>query len=231
MKKYKTIFTIIVIITLISGLALRTGNRNPQTEETQFLFDTMCSITVFEKGAGDKISVAFDEAAKIHRLTDFFNTDSDVAKINAAQAEVPVAVSRETTEIIAIAQKIKADSKGAFDIALAPVSRLWDFKSETPQIPDEEQLSDALETVRNSKITLDVAALTVTKNRSDAKIDLGGIAKGYAADAAAKTLEEQGVKSAILDFGGNIVVVGKNPKTKDGKWRIGLQTPFAPTGE
>lgn len=231
MKKLKTLFTILIIITLFSGLAYRSINKNPQTEETRFLFDTVCSITVFSPSAGREISAAFDAAAEIHRLTDFYDKASDVARINSAKANTPVAVSRETAEIIDLAQKIHTDSKGAFDICLAPVSQLWNFKSQAPAIPQKPEIEKALELCKNSKITVDMTDFTVAKNHSDAQIDLGGIAKGYAADAAARVLEEMGVKAAILDFGGNIVVVGKNPKTSDGKWRIGLQTPFAPTGE
>ncbi|MBO5897341.1 MAG: FAD:protein FMN transferase, partial [Clostridia bacterium] len=231
MRKLKTLFTILIIITLISGLFYRSLNGKTQTEETRFLFDTVCSITVFSPSANAEISAAFDAASKIHRLTDFFDETSDVTRINSAKANISVAVSREAAEIINLAQQIQADSKGAFDITLAPVSRLWDFKSENPTVPRKEEVEKALDVCRNSKVAVDMTTLTVTKNRDDTQIDLGGIAKGYAADVAAKVLEEMGVKSAILDFGGNIVVVGKNPKTPDGEWRIGLQTPFAPTGE
>ena len=231
MRKLKTLFTILIIITLISGLFYRSLNRKTQTEETRFLFDTVCSITVFSPSANTEISAAFDAASEIHRLTDFFDETSDVTRINSSKANTSVAVSREVAEIIDLAQQIQADSKGAFDITLAPVSRLWEFKSENPTMPRKEEIEKALDICRNSKITVDMTTLTVSKNRDDAQIDLGGIAKGYAADTAATVLEKMGIKSAILDFGGNIVIVGKNPKTPDGKWRIGLQTPFAPTGE
>ena len=231
MKKLKILFTILITVTLFSGLAYRSISKNAQTGETRFLFDTVCSITVFSPSAEAEISAAFDAASEIHRLTDFFDQASDVARINSAKANTPVSVSRETAEIIHLAQKIQADSKGAFDISLAPVSQLWDFKSENPAVPRKSEVEKALDICKNSKITVDMTKLTAFKNRDDAQIDLGGIAKGYAADTAAKVLEEMGVNAAILDFGGNIVVVGKNPKTSDGEWRIGLQTPFAPTGE
>lgn len=231
MKKLKTIFTVIIILTLISGLAYRSLNKTATTEETQFLFDTVCSITVFSPSAEKEISAAFAEAEKIHRLTDFFDENSDVAIINSAKAETPVNVSRETIEIIDLAQKINRDSKGAFDICLAPVSRLWDFKSENPEIPEKSAIETALDVCHGSWLNVDATSRTITKSLDKTQIDLGGIAKGYAADKAAEALTKMGVQAAIIDFGGNIVVVGKNPKTKDGKWRIGLQTPFAPTGE
>lgn len=231
MKNKKAVFSVIIVLTLICGLAYRNRNTVLKHESSEFLFDTVCSITAYSSAAQDKVAAAFDETARIHRLTDFFDENSDVSKINRAGAGEEVTVDIHTINIIELAQRIGTDSKGAFDITLAPVSELWDFKTDTPVPPDKASVADALELCGRDVLLTDKVKLTVTKAYDQTRIDLGGIAKGYAADAAAELLEKEGVDSAIIDFGGNIVVVGKNPKTSDGKWRIGLQTPFAQTGE
>ena len=80
-------------------------------------------------------------------------------------------------------------------------------------------------------ILLDKDARTVVKTADEVKIDLSGIAKGYAADCAKEVLEQKGVEYALVDLGGNVVVYGANQLRTDGKWVIGVQKPFATGGE
>ncbi len=231
LKKLKTFFSVLIILTLFAGLFLTSRKGGKSIEETEFLFDTVCSITVFSRSDRQTVKDAFDEAAQLHRLSDFFDEISDVSKINKADASEAVKVDESIINMIEIANKINSYSDGAFDITLAPVSVLWKFDAENPIPPTDDEISAALKTSARENIKFDKKSGTVTKAFADTKIDLGAIAKGYAADRAAKILKDAGVKSAIIDFGGNIVTIGKNPKSPDGKWRIGLQTPFAQIGE
>ncbi len=231
LKKLRTFFSGLIIITLLAGLFWNSRKGGKGIEETEFLFDTVCSITVFSRADQQSAKDAFGEAARIHKLSDFFDESSDVSKINNANASVPVNVDESIINMIELANEINISSNGAFDITLAPVSVLWKFNAENPVPPTDKEISDALKSSVRERLEFDKKSGTVTKAFADTKIDLGAIAKGYAADQAAKALKDAGVKSAIIDFGGNIVTIGKNPKSPDGKWRIGLQTPFAPTGE
>ncbi len=231
MKKLKTVFLVIILVTLIAGLYFKSLSDGRKDEQTEFLFDTYCTITAYSKNAEEATSAAFDEIARIHKLTDFFDENSDVSRINNSKSGMAVEVDPIVVEILETALKIGRESEGAFDVTLAPVSMLWKFDEGEPVPPTAEQIRTALAIVENGGIELDTEKMTVTKLSDETKIDLGGIAKGYAGDAAAKVLREMGVKAAIVDLGGNISCIGKNPNSKDGKWRIGLQKPFAPTGE
>ena len=231
MKRLKIIFTTIILATLILGLFFRTFGNNRKYETTEFLFDTYCTITAYSKNAEDAVAAAFDEIARIHKLTDFFDENSDVTRINNSKAKEAIMVDPIVVEILKTALKIGRESDGAFDVTLAPVSMLWKFDEGEGIPPSKEQIKAALAVVKNGGIVIDTEKKTVTKLSDETKIDLGGIAKGYAGDAAAKVLREMGVKAAIVDLGGNISCIGKNPNSKDGKWRIGLQKPFSPTGE
>ncbi len=231
MKKLKAIFLILLIFTLIFGLAYRAFDRVSKTESTEFLFDTYCTVTAYSKDADAAVSAVFDELSRIHSLTNFFDENSDVSKINRAANGEKVKVDPCVINIISKAQEIKLASDGAFDISIAPASMLWKFDENAPTPPTDEQINQALLSVGNSGLTVDVAEMTVSKVLDTAMIDLGGVAKGYAGDVALKILREYGVEAAIVDLGGNILCYGKNPNSKDGKWRIGLQKPFAPTGE
>ncbi len=231
MKRLKIIFTTIILATLILGLFFRTFGNNRKYETTEFLFDTYCTITAYSKNAEEATRAAFDEIARIHKLTDFFDENSDVSRINNSKTGVAETVDPIVVEILETALEMCKDSAGAFDVTLAPVSMLWKFDEGESVPPTDEQIKTALDIVENGGIVVDKESMTVTKLSDETKLDLGGIAKGYAGDAATKVLREMGVKAAIVDLGGNISCIGENPNSKDGKWRIGLQKPFAPTGE
>ncbi|MBE7032304.1 MAG: FAD:protein FMN transferase [Ruminococcaceae bacterium] len=231
MKRLKIVFSTIILATLILGLFFRAGGTDKKYESTEFLFDTYCTITAYSKNAETAVSAAFDEIARIHRLTNFFDENSDISRINKAKANEPIKVDPIVIEILETALEMDRESEGAFDVTLAPVSMLWKFDEGEPVPPTAEQIKTALAIVENGGIEVDAESLTVTKLSDETKLDLGGIAKGYAGDAAAKVLREMGAKAAIVDLGGNISCIGENPNSKDGKWRIGLQKPFAPTGE
>ncbi len=231
LKKTKIYFSVIILATLLIAMIYNSKARINEVSETEFLFDTPCTIAVFKNSEKSAVAEAFNEAARIHKLSDFFDSSSDVSKINIAKAGIAVKVDPCIIEMLDLADQIYDSSNGAFDISIARVMRLWDFGAENPVPPTEEDIKEARLFSGKGSISLDKTAYTVTKKYDQTQIDLGGIAKGYAADRASKVLRKMNVKSAIIDFGGNLITIGENPKTKDGMWRIGLQKPFSPSGE
>ncbi|MBR5155824.1 MAG: FAD:protein FMN transferase [Clostridia bacterium] len=231
MKWLKGVLTAVLVVFLFAGLFARGFGGQDPVKDTEFLFDTLCTITTYSKSHHAAVDAAFSEAGRIHRLADFFDPQSDVSRINSAKAKVAIKVDPNIMDMLLLAREIREKSEGAFDITIAPVSTLWKFDEESPIPPTDAQIEAYLPFVGRDKLMLDADNMTVLKNFAETKIDLGGIAKGYAADKAAEILSNLGVDSAIIDFGGNIVTIGENPKTHNKKWRIGLQAPYAPTGE
>lgn len=139
-----------------------------------------------------------------------------------------------TFEISALLERIvkkgleySKKSDGRFDIAIEPVSSLWDFTVKKPTVPDEQKIEKALAYVDYQKIALDDQKLTF--QMPGMGIDLGGIAKGFIADELKAYLGKKGVKSAVIDLGGNVLCIGKkDPKTP---FHIGIQQPFADRNE
>ena len=125
MKKLKTVFVVLILVTLIAGLYLKSLSDSRKDERTEFLFDTYCTITAYSKNAEEATRAAFDEIARIHKLTDFFDENSDVSRINNSKANESVAVDPIVLEILETALEMCKDSEGAFDVTLAPVSMLW----------------------------------------------------------------------------------------------------------
>ena len=187
-----------------------------------FYLDTYIDITLYvDMDAGNDIDgeAALDEAEavfmRIHGLTDRFDEESEIYRINnAPPGEGPVRVSAETYNIIKTALEYCEQSGGAFDIGLGAVSDLWAFKNENGAIvdqvgslPDPEQLAKAVAAGGYTKIILHENDFSV-ETPPGLMIDLGGIAKGYAVREAVAALIGAGIESAVIDAGGNVHVIG-----------------------
>lgn len=150
---------------------------------------------------------------------------SDVWRINHAGGK-PILVSADTMKILRTAVQVSEDSGGAFNIAVGSAVALWHFTNGDKRIPNQKALTEALANMDYKNIKLDKDTVTVPSNM---QIDLGGIAKGYIVDCIADELRAWGVKSALLNFGGDVVTIGCKP---DGNpWSIGLQTPGGEYGK
>lgn len=231
MKKGGWIFVAVIIITLIGGLIYNAKKNDIGYLRTEFLFDTECSVQIYGDNAENIADEVFGELDKINQKTNMYSQNSEVALINNSSKDVEIEVSPEIIKMLKEAQKISEETDGAFDLTVAAVTKLWNFKADSPELPDMEKISAMREEINYKNIKINEEESTVTKKESETKIDLGGIAKGYAADVAAEILKRRQVTGAIVDLGGNVVCVGENPKAKDKKWRVGVQVPFKPTGE
>lgn len=188
-----------------------------------FYLDT--SVTISAYGAtSEALNALLSECATYEALLSKTIEGSDVYNINHANG-APVTVSGHTRVVLEKALEIATLSGGAFDITIAPATELWDFKSETPTLPDSVALEAAAKLVGYKNISLSGNVVTLPAGMM---IDLGGIAKGYIADEIADNCRASGITSGLLNFGGNVVVIGSKP---DGSaWNVGIQDPDQPTG-
>ena len=210
---------------LLSGCA--SGDRvaegdGQNLQSSFFCFDTACAI------GGVMPQHVLDAA--VERCRGFEQTlsrtilTSDIGRINAA-AGATVEVAPETAELIARALEYCQASHGLFDITIGAVSSLWDFKKGI--VPTQEQIEAALPHVGYACVEVD--GHTVTLADPQAKLDLGGIAKGYVADVLVSQLVDAGVTSAYVNLGGNVKVLGTKP---DGSpWRVGVRDPHPNASE
>lgn len=212
MKKAITALVGALAIVITAGLLRSSGDYT----RTEYMLSTVITITADDRGAVDK---SFDEIKRIEKLLSAFEEGSEITRINNAPCGTPVKVSRETFDLISLAGEYKALTGGAFDITVKPLVDLWNI-SGGGYVPSAEEIAEGVSLVGDP--VLDEDNLTVTLPAYGMKIDLGGIAKGYAGDRVRAILEGEGVKSAIADLGGNIVAVGKKGRLP---WRVGLQSP------
>ena len=136
-------------------------------------------------------------------------------------------ISEDLAALLSEGLDITRESDGAFDIAIAPLTSLWDFTAEDPRVPDDAAIQKALPLCSSDGVTIDGQDITLPSD--DIQFDVGAIAKGYIADRLKDFLMKKGVKSAIINLGGNVLCIGSKP---DGTpFKIGIQKPFADRNE
>ena len=198
------------------------GGGAAQLQNTFFCFDTVCTIGgAMEQELLDELIARCQWFELILSRT---KETSDVSHINVAEGR-PTMVEPETAELIEKALGYSRASGGLFDITIGAVTSLWDFHEGV--VPSPEAIADALPHVNYELVSVD--GTTVTLQDPLARIDLGGIAKGYVTDDLVSMLVDAGVTSAFINLGGNVAVVGE--RTDGEPWRIGVRDPFDESGE
>lgn len=173
---------------------------------------------------GDRAEEANAAAQKyIGELEGFISVtkpESDIYKLNHA-TQFPVEINDQTLELIKIALNMSEISDGAFNPCLYPVSSTWGFTKKQYRIPTQEEINEKLKLTDWKKVRIEGSNVFMEKGM---QFDLGGIGKGFAGDEAAKKMKSFGIKSALLDLGGNIQLIGSKPDGKD--WSVGIRNPI-----
>ena len=164
--------------------------------------------------------------ARVNRHLSNWDPKSEISRFNASRSTAPVAVSDMMVKVMAAADLVHRQSRGYFDVTLAPLIELWGFGKRSPETPvpdaDKVELARAL-TGQTTKLALDQSAGTLAKIDERVTVNLSAIAKGFGVDEVAATLGEFGVKNYMVEIGGDLVTHGKNDRGRD--WRIGIERP------
>ncbi|MDC7290113.1 FAD:protein FMN transferase [Blautia schinkii] len=218
---------------VLLGMAMLTGCGQKEITATSFKLNTIVKVTIYDSSQRpllDECMALCDEYENIFSRT---KEGSELYKLNHRELE-PVEGSTDTYEIseplaelLSTGLSYSRESQGAFDIAIAPLTSLWDFTSEKPVVPGKEQIEKAVAACSYEDAV--VQGTRITLGSADTAFDLGAIAKGYIADKMKEFLEAKGVKSAIINLGGNVLCIGEKPGKK--AFHIGIQKPFADRNE
>jgi thiamine biosynthesis lipoprotein len=201
---------------------------DPLTRTVINLLGTTCEITLYAGSAASAFDAAFARIAEIDTAMTINKPDSEVVRVNKAAGLRPVKVAPDVYFVIKRGLEFSMLGNGAFDITVAPLVSLWGIGTAKARVPLPDEIRGTLALVGYRNLELQDAGSTVFLKKPGMGIDLGSIAKGYAADEAARVLAENGVTSALINLGGNILTMGKKP---DGTlWRIGIQNPEEPRG-
>lgn len=225
MKKGRTV---VLIAGLVMFLLTGCERKVEPISKSGFMLNTFVTVTLYDKDGPEILNDCLDLCRSYENIFSKTLEGSEVYKLNHRPAgEQTVTVSADVAALVSKGLSYSQMSDGAFDITVEPLSSLWDFTSPDPVIPPKEDIRRAVEKVDYRNLKFEDNTLTFLSG--DTTLDFGAIAKGYIADRMKDYLLKQGVKSAVINLGGNVLCVGQKP---DGTpFKIGLQKPYADRNE
>jgi thiamine biosynthesis lipoprotein len=192
--------------------------------ETRVALYTVVTVTVYaddKKTANTAIESTFAELDRLGKLLNFYSDDSEISLVNRHAGIQPAKVSKDTIDVVRKALHVAKSTEGAFDPTIGPIVRLWDFEKQV--LPGDAAIKEKLPLVNYKKVVIDEGRSTVFLREKGMAIDLGGVAKGYAADRAVEVLKKNGITAGIVAVGGEVKPFGTKP---DGEaWRVGIKNP------
>lgn len=244
MKKVLTLLILIVTL-IIPQLGCNSQVNNPGIGKSSYHLNTICTVTIYSMDGIEDLNETEQQKEALQLITDAFALcddyekilsktveGSDVYRINHAGGQA-IEVDPATIEVVNKGLEYSRLSGGAFDITIGKVSDLWNFQEMDDKgnhvgvIPEEGVISEAMNHVDYNVVVVEGNTIRLTDPM--AELDLGGIAKGYIADKVAEFLESKGVTSAVVDLGGNIVVIGEKGESIDNpigtEFKVGIADP------
>ena len=162
----------------------------------------------------------------VDRGMSLYRPGSELVRLNRHRGDTPLALSPELFSVLAAAQRVSSLSAGAFDITVAPLVQAWGFGPDPRrEVPAAQRLQAGRAALGHAGLRLDAARRTATKLQPALQADLGGIAKGYGVDLAARALDAQGIAHYMVEVGGEVRTRGRNASGQ--AWQIGIEEPDA----
>lgn len=203
------VFSVLTVCLFLNGCS-----EKPLYKDTRIALGTYVEVTSPDQRSP---KIVFDELRRIENLLSKYNADSEVSRLNQSGKSK---VSPETFYVISRAKEFWQSSNGAFDITVAPLLEIWGFKDKQFRLPKDNEIKEALKRVGSDKIILHSNEFVIEFNTPGVQVDLGAIAKGFAVDCAVRKLKEAGVKSCLINAGGDIYCLGNKSGSA---WRVGIQ--------
>ncbi len=195
--------------------------KNPLTR-SESLLHTVVQLSIYHEDQEEVMDQAISYIKEMEELLSTNLEGSDIYRINHANGQ-PVEVEERTFEVIEAAVEMSEASSGLFDISIGAVTNLWQIGSDNARKPSDEEIAAALPLINYKDIELNKEAGTVTV-KAGMVLELGAISKGYIADKVQELFASKGITTAIINLGGNVVVMGTSPNSQDG-WKVGVQDP------
>ncbi|AEF83160.1 FAD:protein FMN transferase [Leadbettera azotonutricia] len=219
----KNRFSLLYVIFAGVLAAALMGCSKPIPTRVEFALGTVCSISLYEKGNVRVYQDIFGRLAEIEKRMSVGLADSDISRINAAAGIEPVKVHADVFEVVERAMYYAEISGGAFDPTVEPLVSLWGIGGDAPRVPSQGEIDAAISLINWRDIVLDREQGTIFLKHPGMALDLGAIAKGYAADEVEEIVKKAKIPRALIDLGGNILTYGE--KADHSPWRVGIQNP------
>jgi thiamine biosynthesis lipoprotein len=208
------------VLTISAFVVIKNRTDSEYLTTEIYSMNTVIQINISGKDKKDATDAVTQEINFLNQKFDDFSPQSDVSKINDNAGKNAVEVDNVTIEIISKALECYKETDGAFNISVAPLSKLWGFKGNELRVPLESEIKQTINLVNINDLIIEGNKVMLRKTGE--AIDLGGIAKGYTLDKIKEILPKYNLKSAIINMGGNILTYGISNK---GNWLIGIKNP------
>jgi thiamine biosynthesis lipoprotein len=211
------------LVLLLLPLLVPAGCARGPVSESDFILGTVCTVTLYGQRRPEVCRAVF---RRLRELEDTFSANregTDLDRLNRSAGIKSEEVDLELVEVLERALYYAKASGGAFDPTVGPLVKLWGIGTDASRIPSDEEIGEALALIDYNDIEIDKTKGRAFLTKRGMALDLGAIAKGYAADEAVKILVQNGIKRGIIDLGGNIFAYGEREKERP--WRIGVQDP------
>ncbi|OPZ88408.1 MAG: Thiamine biosynthesis lipoprotein ApbE precursor [Firmicutes bacterium ADurb.Bin419] len=215
----------LIILCVLLALSFSACNNTEATsyESEEFAMGTIIRQRIYHDNAEDISRQVIDRIREIEDGMTINKTGGEINKLNSSAGKSFVELSEDTLFVLNKAKVISDLSQGAFDITVGALVKEWDIFSEDSVVPSQERINSLLGLVDYRDLIIDKSGSRAKLEKTGQMVDLGGIAKGFAGDEAIKVYRENGVQSAFISLGGNIVALGGKP---DGNsWKIGIRDP------
>ena len=184
---------------------------------------TLVRIKLYAHGearAKAAFQAAFKRIAELDRTLSDYRPDSELNQLCRSAPGRPVRISQDLYRVLAAAQRLARESGGAFDVTQGPVIRLWRQARRDGSLPDQTDLRAASSRSGFRKLHLSRSGPTAMLDQEGMQLDVGGIGKGYAADAALEVLRRMGISSALVAASGDLAFSHAPPGQRG--WKIGI---------
>ncbi|MDR3597203.1 FAD:protein FMN transferase [Clostridium sp.] len=221
---------IAIIIVIILIVIFITGKyENNEIVKSSYALGTLINLRAYGSKAEKAIDEALERLNNIDDKMSAFKESSEISKINYMAGTSETSVGRDTYLVVKKAIEYSKVLEGTFDPTIRPLVKLWNIGTKEEKIPEEAEIRAAKKLVNCSDVILDESNTSIMLKHKNQALDVGGIAKGFAADEVRDIFLKHNIKSALIDLGGNIFALGA--KQDNTPWRVGIQNPFKPRGE
>ncbi|WP_027702669.1 FAD:protein FMN transferase [Metaclostridioides mangenotii] len=223
-KRLLTILLTVFLVVYFTGCSTKnTEDSKDPVSKTEMFMGTVIKVTLYDHQGDEVMDKVFDKLKEIDDIVSINKKGTEIDEVNKNAGIKPVKMSDTSFDIISSGLKYSKLSNGDYDITVGPLVKLWSIGLPEAKVPTQDEIDNAKKLIDYDKVQINEDTKEVYLEEKGMMLDLGSIAKGYAADEALRVLKEAGVKRAIVDLGGNIFAMGS--KSEDKGWTIGIQDP------
>ena len=223
-KRLLTILLTVFLVVYFTGCSTKnTEDSKDPVSKTEMFMGTVIKVTLYDHQSDEVMDKVFDKLKEIDDIVSINKKGTEIDEVNKNAGIKPVKMSDTSFDIISSGLKYSKLSNGDYDITVGPLVKLWSIGLPEAKVPTQDEIDNSKKLIDYDKVQINEDTKEVYLEEKGMMLDLGSIAKGYAADEAVRVLKEAGVKRAIVDLGGNIFAMGS--KSEDKGWTIGIQDP------